>query len=385
MNTKEQLIELLLGELKSNSIYDSSTLQTKSENRLLRFTEKEIIQMPKTFRKTFRAQGCTAHVRKRTDGRYICSYEIRYAKRPYDKHPISASGTTLEEAKARFIEKLNNYVQQDDTAPTIPSTFDRFAIYWFENFHKRKVAEKTYKKNFDTYKRDIQKVFNQIKLTDMSPVQIQKFLDGFSTKERTKETLHSILNQIFKCAVKHGVIKLNPLDMCFYKKHEREHGVAISKDNENKLLNAYKNTEFELDFAIILYTGLRPCEYKTAIIDGRFIKSQNCKRKGGKIEHKRIPISPMLEPYLNGVTEIKLHHPVTIDKRFKKLLPNHTLKDMRTTFQTRLDECGIPDKVIGIVMGNTIGKGDRIKETYTDVFSQEYQEYLYKWMQHFKY
>lgn len=351
----------------------------------LKFTEKEILKMPKTFRKTFRLQGKTVHYRERTDGRYKKSYELRYAKKPYDKHPISASGTTKEEAKAKFIEKLKNNIPQDNNAPAIPTTFNGFAIYWFENFHKRKVAEQTYKKNLATYKRDIQEEFKNLKLKYILPVFVQTFLDKFSNKERTKETLHSLLNQIFDCAVKHGLIKLNPINMCFYKKHEREHGTAISKTDEIKLFQTYKGTEFEIDFAIILYTGLRPCEYKTATLCDKFIKSKNCKRKGGKIEYKHIPISPMLKPYLCGVAEIKLHHYATIDKRLKMVLPKHTLKDMRTTFQTRLDECEIPDKIIGLFMGNTIGKGDRIKETYTDINSKEYQEYLYKWGQRFKY
>ena len=58
-------------------------------------------------------------------------------------------------------------------------------------------------------------------------------------------------------------------------------------------------------FAVGLYTGLRPNEYKTAIIEGDFIVANNSKRKNGKVELKRIPINPMLKPYLGGVTDIK--------------------------------------------------------------------------------
>ena len=359
----------LAEELKKGTAAEHGSLDLNYDNvGFLKFTDKEILKMPKSFRKTFRAQGCTAHVRKRTDGRYVCSYEIRYAKKPYSKHPISASGKTLEEAKNRFIEKLKNYIPQNGNTPTIPTTFDGFAMYWFENFHKRKVAVKTYDKNLKTYKRIIQKVFINTKITNVTPVQLQKLLDEFSDRERTKETLHSILNQIFVCAVKHGILKVNPLGMCFYQKHERKHGVAISKANEKILLNTYRNTEFELDFAIILYTGLRPCEYNTISVDGKFIKAQNSKRKNGKIEYKHIPITPMLKPYLDNVTNIKLHCPTAIDKRLKQVLPTHTLKDMRTTFQTRCTECKIAEVAIGLFMGN--GIGNELKKTYTDVSNE---------------
>lgn len=337
----------------------------QSENGLLLFTEKEIMKMPKSIRKSFRAQGCTVHYRVRTTGRYNKSYEARYAKKPYNKHPISVSAPTLIELKARFIEKLNNYVPPTEGAIAIPKTFDGFAAYWFENFHKKKVAEKTYKKNLDTYNRDIKKVFERIRLTDVMPAQIQNFLDGFSDRERTKETLHSILNQIFVCAVKHGVVKLNPLDMCFYKKHERRHGQAISKADEKRLLSTYSGTPFLIDFVIALYAGLRPNEYATVALDGEFIKATNSKRKGGKTAFKRIPINPMLRPYLAGIVDLKLHHPATVTKKFKAVLPNYTIYDMRTTFQTRCTECGMAEVAIGMFMGNAIG--GELKKAYTDV------------------
>ena len=76
----------------------------------------------------------------------------------------------------------------------------------------------------------------------------------------------------------------------------------------------------------------------------------------------------MLRPYIDGLTVLPEVNLKTLDKRFKTVLPNHKLYDMRTTFQTRCSECGIPDNVIGIWMGNSIGK---LKEAYTD-FSNEY-------------
>ena len=58
-----------------------------------KFTNKEINQMPKTFRKEFRADGCTAHIRKKQSGKNGYIYEIRYRRNGYD---ISASNKNLE-------------------------------------------------------------------------------------------------------------------------------------------------------------------------------------------------------------------------------------------------------------------------------------------------
>lgn len=281
----------------------------------------------------------------------------------------SIYGRTKDEIEQKLTKALKEAKKQAKQKKSeqfsVPTNFDKFAMYWFENFHKRKVADGTYKKNLDTYRRDIQKVFAKDEIGSVSPIKIQNFLDGFSDKARTKETLHSILNQIFECAVKHGITKLNPLGMVFYQKHEREHGKAISKSDEKRLLAAYSGTPFQIDFAIALYTGLRPNEYATATIDGAFIKAKNSKRKDGKIEYKRIPITPMLRPYLVGITQLKLHHPNTITEKFKQVLPDNQLYDLRTTFQTRCTECGISEVAIGLFMGNAIGS--ELKKAYTDV------------------
>ena len=190
-------------------------------------------------------------------------------------------------------------------------------------------------------------------------------LDSYSHKGRTAETLHSLFNQIFVCAVKHGIIKNNPLNMCFYKKHKREHGNALTKEEEKKLLTEYKETPFLIDFAIALFTGLRPNEYATAQINGNFIIARNSKRKDNEEETKRIPITPMLKPFIENTESLHMHRPAAIAKRLKALFPNHILYDLRTTFQTRCTECGIAEVAIGLFMGNAIGC--ELKKAYTDV------------------
>lgn len=153
--------------------------------------------------------------------------------------------------------------------------------------------------------------------------------------------------------------------MVFHKQHEKEYGKAISKADEKKLLDAYAGTPYQVSFAIVLYTGLRPNEYTTATINGKFIKPVNSKRTVKKKAFKRIPITSMLRPYLNGIAEIKMPTTFQMTNRIKKVLPNHSLYDMRTTFQTRCTECGISEVAIGLFMGN--GIGETLKEAYTDV------------------
>lgn len=356
----------LAAELTKETTGAPAPALIKDFTGFLKFTEKEISSMPKAFRHTFIAEGKVICYRKRIRGRVSCSYEARYRRHGYN---ISVSATNLMELKPRFIEALHA-AEMGEAATKIPTNFHEFAMYWFENFHKRKVKEATYNHDIKLYERHLKERLGQFRISAIIAPTLQKLLDEFSDRGKTADDIHSILNQIFNCAVNHGLIRLTPLGMIFHEKHEHKHGSAITKRDEQKLLQAFAGQPYQLHYAVILYTGLRPNEYPTATVDCDFIKAVNSKRHGknGKVVYKRIPISPMLRPYLDGVTEISLPQAYILEDRFKKILPNHKLYDMRTTFQTRCSECGIPDNVIGVFMGNSIGK---LKEAYTD-FSEEY-------------
>ena len=361
--TREALLQMLdLLETRN----DTTPTETKtSENGFLKFTQQEISKMPKTFRKEFRAEGCTAHVRKRCDARYRCSYEIRYRRNGYN---ISVSAPTIEEAKEKFIKKLKTATKQEQTTTTssIPTTFKEFSLFWFENFHKRKVESKTYKKDFGLFQRHLYNRFDDEPIKKIHAKQIQEVIDEFTIagKGRTAEDIHCKLNQIFKAAVKFGLIVHNPVDMTVRKKHERKHGLALTLAEEQILLTESAGTRYQLFFAVALYTGMRPNEYKTAEIRGNMIVARNSKRKNGVIAYKRIPIIKMLKPYLDGVTTIKWAAVNRIREKFNLILPDHILKDLRTTFNTHCKTCGVDESARKEMMGH---EGDALEDAYTDL------------------
>ena len=143
----ENLNELksLLGTFNTmleNKEFAALLKQNKQETleKQLSFTEKEINKMPKTFRKEFRTDGCTARIYKRLS-RNTYVYDIMYRRNGYK---VIVSDTNLESAKKRFIEKLQTAQKVEKVNPKkIPTTFHSFAMYHFENFRKKKVKEKT--------------------------------------------------------------------------------------------------------------------------------------------------------------------------------------------------------------------------------------------------
>lgn len=339
---------------------------------------KELSLMPKTFRKEFRTQGCTAHVRKRRSGKNSWNYEIRYRRNGYN---ITASANNLDQAKHKFIEMLGSAEKcVKNKERTIPSTFDKFANYFFEKFYKRKVGQSTFRVAMSNYKNHVVPHFGDMPLKTITADRCQELLDRLidEDKVRTEENVFTMLNMIFKAAVKHGVMAHNPIDMVFHTKHEREHGKALTKDEERKLLEQTAGTPYQLMFAIGLYTGLRPNEYKTAVIDGDFIVANNSKRKNGKVESKKIPITPMLKPYVEDVKDFHFTRLEQIRHKFNGILPDHKLYDLRTTFYTRCMECGVAEVATKTFVGHALGG---MADTYTDLSD----EFLYTEGQKLKY
>ena len=194
----------------------------------------------------------------------------------------------------------------------------------------------------------------------------QELIDRLSEqgKGKTADDVYSLLNMIFKAAVKHNIIHTNPMDMVFHTKHEQQHGTALTKEEENLLLSSMAGTPQQLMFAIALYTGMRPNEYETAKLEGDFITAINSKRKNGKVKYKKIPITPMLKHYLVGVDKIEFSSLRILRDRFNKLFPKHKLYDLRTTFYTRCQECGVADVARNEFVGHSLGA---LGNAYTDL------------------
>jgi len=369
--TLDKLQALTDGKVTEKTITDGGSFT-------LRLTEKELTKLPKTFKKEFRTDGCTAHIRKRKSGKSGWNYEIRYRRNGYN---VAVSANELEQAKKKFIDRLHELEKFGNVQmPTIPSGFKDFSNYFFENFYKRKVKAETYRIGINQYKNHIEPNFANFPLKRIAPKSCQDIIDRLDKQEKykTADDIFSLLNMIFKTAVKLNLLENNPMNLVFHTQHERKHGVALTKAEEKRLLEATKGTPQHVMFAIALYTGLRPNEYETVRIDGEFIIAINSKRKNNKIEYKKIPITPMLAPYIAGIDKIEFSSLRIMRDRFNKLFPKHKLYDLRTTFYTRCQECHISDVAIKKFVGHTLGG---LAETYTDLSD----EFLLAEGQKFKY
>lgn len=370
-------------QFSSSTISDeSSETDTQPEEKgTFQITKEDIKKMPKTISKgKIFTEGFAVCWRKRKTGKNSYSYNVRFNKCGYH---IDFSEKRKENLKPRFLEELKRQAleKQQTTQNGVPITFNKFSMYYFEKVRKKKVADSTYYNDMNRYQNHIQPVFQERLLKSILPPECQDLLDNLVNigKERTAEDVYSILNGIFNYAIDNYIIERNPLSAIIRFKHDRKHGTALTKAEEKLLLESVKDNPRRLiSYAVALYTGLRPNEYKTARIEGNFIIAQNSKRKNKKIEYKRIPITPMLRPYLIGVQKLDMLGALQMRDIMKDILPNHILYDLRTTFYTRCKECGIADAARDEFVGHSLGA---LGNTYTDLSD----EFLLKEGEKFRY
>ena len=102
--------------------------------------------------------------------------------------------------------------------------------------------------------------------------------------------------------------------------------------------------------------------------EGDFVVAKNSKRKGGKVEYKKIPITEMLRPYIQEFDVNKIPKMQCIRDKFNAVLPDHIYYDLRTTFYTRCEECGGAEAARDYFVGHS---RSRLNDTYSDL-SDEY-------------
>lgn len=352
--------------------------QEKIENGIVEFTEKEISTMPKHIKKLLIIEKKRCRIRQHSNRK---GYEIRLRNNGYD---ISASGVTIELAKENFIRKLKT-AKPSAHAGSVPKTFNAFTMFYFENYRKELVSPKTLYNDTNRYNKYIFPLFNERPISNITPIDCKRLLDPIKKQGlgKTADEIYSLLNVIFKSAISHAIISKNPLDTILHIKHEKQTGVALTRDEDVFLFSKLADTKTPKPcrqaLALGLFCGLRPNEYYKCEYKPPFIIAENSKRKNKKIEYKKIPIIPALKPFVSdGIG--KLPTEKYLRKFIKDIFPHHTLKDLRKTFNTRCKEYGVSDHARKHFMGHSLGALDGTYTELSDEYLLKEAEKLKSWL-----
>ena len=306
--------------------------------------------MPKKFKEQFRKGKITAHIRKHNG-----VYEVRCQ---INKITVLGTSIVLETAKAKFIEKLRTIDFNTFTPKNIK--FNDYFEKWLNTVKKPYIKDNTYKTYLQTYSHDIKPYFATKDLASLKSLELQEYMNILtaSGKNRVTKAVYQLLKAFFEFAVADDVLKKSPFDKIKLLPYEQEKATSLSREEEKELVSLLDaNSGVPLQaFVFSLYTGLRRSELATIEIQGEFVKVCTAKtRVWQKDKYRLIPISPLLKrylPYIN-IEKVKTIAPSTLTTAFKKLLPNHHLHELRHTFITRCQECGIKREIVSLWAGHT--------------------------------
>lgn len=317
-------------------------------------------------------KGVSVSPTKRKDGRYQGYYSD-------GKQKQYVYGRTIPELEEKIRKVMKTGIKvKHKVMNGVPLDFNAFAMYYFENFRKRKVTPATYRGDFNRYNNYIKLYFNKRNIRNITPADCQSLIDDISAqgKGKTADEVFSLLSVIFGAGIKHGILQRSPLDIVYHERHERKNGKVLTLEIVKKLQKRLISHPFAPVYMIALFTGLRPNELKTIKIENDFIISVNSKRKNGKVEYKKIPIMRELRPYLDKPFKIPPYERLRVE--FKALMPEYSLKDLRKTFNSRCIECGINEIVRKLWMGHSLGElGKAYTELSDEFMLKETQKFYF--------
>lgn len=349
--------------------------ETGADQAYVNFTDKEILLMPKKIQKLIIVNRKRCRMRTHRSGKNTITYEIRFRS---DGYNITACGKTAALAKANMLEKLRIAKPKESTkqkpVSLFPTVFKDFSLYYYERFRKPKLAKLTFDNDMRRLRNHIFPALGKKELTSISPADCEQLLTKLKAegKGKTADEVHSILSIVFKGAIAHGILKLNPLVIVPHFQHETTHGKSLSAEELESFLEMIQGKEYEIVFALAAFTGLRPNELETATVQNGFIVAVNSKQHKKETVYKRIPICKRLAAYLEKVggdlKKIKIRRAQYYSFKFRQLFPSHKLYDLRTTFYSKCKELGVAEAALKAFMGHSNGK---LGNAYTDL-SDEY-------------
>lgn len=352
----KMLLQSLFSSYEKKDRFSVQQTEKKNISSIITFSQKEISDMDKTFKKEFIANGLAAHVLKRKKYKNCISYVIRYRRNGYN---IFVCSNSLEKAKELFIkattpENIEKYRTKQFSFAK--NSFLSVGTEWLRS-KEGKIDPRTlrdYTMNCET------RVFPKIGHKPVSELRTSDFTDILNgEKGRVIETLQTIFKGIMSYAMANGDITYNPMQAVKFRKIARKNRRALTKEEEKTFFERIELpqfAEYKPFFLLQYYFGLRPWELTDFRFEGDFLIALNAKHeKDGEKVYKKIPVPPQLKNHLDisAVYDYKSRTDV-LNRVFKRLMNDETVTQyyLRHTFSTTCQQFVRPD-IVKIWMGDS--------------------------------
>ncbi len=344
----------------------------KGEKKYLKFTKQEIEIMPAYLKQILLMYNGNAVTYRYHNG----SYETRYRR---DGYRVEVYAPDLKTLRMKFLDKIANAKPETKEDTSVPFMKD-FISEWLK-VKTVTVKDSTLKSYTALIDSHINPNFGDKRISAITRSDVQNYLTDLvkQEKNRTAQKLKQLLSAIFDVATEDYGIK-SPMVKVELPHYEVQKGTSLTKAEE-RLLADYclkrKNTTAASAVLVLLYTGMRVGELKSAKLYDNYIECETEKiRKGYAAEFRKIPISPMLRkvmPYINFEKAFSASRD-WIKTFLKDILPSHHTHELRYTFITRAKEAGCNLELVMLWDGHKFDahvKSSAVDRGYT-TYSEEY-------------
>ena len=315
-------------------------------------------------------------VRRKPNGVYDASF-------PAHGLNLYAASADFKNLKPKFLKVLLDYKPKsaEPEQGLTTSTAHDFAEVcrrWLD-LKRAVIKENTFEDYVSIFNTNIFPVLEGRTLDEIRQSDVQKIINDYieQSKYRTATKIYQTLKSVFDFAVGDELIERSPMRLLRPPKYEQQNGCALTVAEERQLVELIEDSkcvdEIKSALIFLLYTGIRRSELSSARIEGDFVSVICSKtRKGFQDKRRIIPITPMLAPWIGKFNVVSLNtiRPDALTQALKRLMPNHHLHDLRHTFITRCQECGVPREVVSVWAGHA-ADNTQTSNVYTH-FSPEF-------------
>ena len=202
-------------------------------------------------------------IRKRSDGRWEARYTTGIDPKTGKQTQKSVYGKTQKEVRQKLTEvtaEIDSGTYLEQTKDTVGEWLDT----WLKTYALYSVKSYTY----DAYERScnihIKPALGRIRLSALTAPQIQQFYNSLITEKelspKTVKNIHGVLHRALGQAVKLGLLRSNPTNVCDLPKAHRKEIKPMEQAEITRFLQAIQGTKYGLVYQITLFTGLREGE-----------------------------------------------------------------------------------------------------------------------------
>ena len=217
-------------------------------------------------RKSTRGAQGSGSIRKRPDGRWEARYTSGVNPQTGKQVQRSIYGKTQKEVR----EKLRSITAKIDkgvyTEP-IRITLGEWLDIWLKEYtgNMKPHTKKSYEA---TVKNHIKPVLGKVRIQELPPIHIQKFINGLTNSKddskplnpKTAKNIHGVLHSALQQAVRIGYLRTNPATMAILPKRSASEINPLKDKEVAQFLTEIKGHKFEYLYLVDLFTGIRQSE-----------------------------------------------------------------------------------------------------------------------------